>query len=83
MGYGCRIYGVGSHRLERFENLSQGQAATALAATTQHAEPQVLKRITELPPASVIAGHRVVLTPATKDALPPRANLYEVVVKLP
>ena len=51
--------------LAELGELRPRQAAAALAASSQRAEPHALKRVAELPQAYVVSGDSVILTPAT------------------
>jgi hypothetical protein len=44
--------------------LSPGQAAAALAASSQRAKPQDLKRVSELLQSAIVTGNSVILVPA-------------------
>ena len=51
-----------------FRELVPGQSATALAAATQRAEPDVHQGISELLQEFIIAGYSIILAPAAKHA---------------
>lgn len=59
----------------QLRELYPSQIASALAAETQRAEPLDLNRIAELLQAGIVAGDSIILTPAAKHALQPRADL--------
>ena len=51
-----------------FGELVPGQAATALAAATQRAEPDVHQGISELLQTCIVAGDSIILAPASEHA---------------